>query len=328
MFHPKHTIAIALFFTGCTTLMLYSMLADFSDSIWDKLQGISEKKKVMSHFVKAEVYYLKGGAPYLFLASEGLSIDHDEGKAFFQNPNGNTFTSDQEKVYYSSLEGSFDQKKGQLLLKNDVLLKTDNSKITADTVNYLIKTGIAQSDGNVKSYLFVPKSSDEIFIDSDRLESNITKEIGTYRGNVSGKLVRKRSYEEGVQFNTDSLYFDLPQMEARLMGNVSLKKQRLTATAREGQLFLENYNKKLKYFSLRSDVKLREKVVTSNGRTIIRRAYAEDLEGLMKDAMIVLTGYPKVYQESDVIRGNKIILREDNSVIEVDDASSNFRVRK
>ncbi|MCK5883362.1 MAG: hypothetical protein KAG61_06720, partial [Bacteriovoracaceae bacterium] len=88
-----------------------------------------------------------------------------------------------------------------------------------------------------------------------------------------------------------------------------------------------NYNKKLKYFSLRSDVKVRERVVTTDGKVIIRRAYAEDLEGLMKESMIILTGYPKVYQESDVIRGNKIILHEDNSVIEVDDASSNFRVK-
>ncbi|MCK5884426.1 MAG: LPS export ABC transporter periplasmic protein LptC, partial [Bacteriovoracaceae bacterium] len=231
-------MGIYLFFAGCTFLVLYSLFADFSESIWDKLKGISEKKKVMSHFQSATVYYVKGGRPYLFLNSKGLSIDHDEGVVFFTSPTGNTFTSDGEEVFYQSKMGNFSQKAGTLKLVDEVILETENSKITSDSLNYTINEGMAISSGNVKSYLYVPKSKDKIYINSDKLESNIPKELADYRGNVKGRLVRTRSYEEGVQFKTDHLFFNLPQMEARLHGDVSLKKQRLTATSREGQLFL------------------------------------------------------------------------------------------
>lgn len=44
----------------------------------------------------------------------------------------------------------------------------------------------------------------------------------------------------------------------------------------------------------------------------------------MSENKIILTGYPKVYQLKDVIKGNRIILREDNEVVEVDDANTNF----
>lgn len=328
MFHLRHSISIFAFFAVCTFIMMYSLFADFSDSIWDKLRGVSEKKKMLSHFKNAQLFAMKRGSPNLFLDAEAITINHDLGEVFFTYPKGNTYTSDREEVFYQAVEGELYKQKEQLILKNNVILKSVNSKINADYATYYMNTGIANSRGNVKSYLYLPKSKDEIYINSDTLESNIPKELGNYKGNVKGRLIRERSYEEGIDFSSNILFFNIPNMKAHLLGDVSLKKERSKAWAREGYLFLENYNKKLKYFSLHSDVKVREKVIGADGKVIIRRAYAEDLEGLMKEQIIVLTGYPKVYQGGDVVRGNKIILREDNSVIEVDDASSNFRVRK
>ena len=61
--------------------------------------------------------------------------------------------------------------------------------------------------------------------------------------------------------------------------------------------------------------------------TFERRAFGEKLEGMMSESKIILTGYPKVFQQNDVITGNKIVLRENNEVVEVDDANTNFILR-
>jgi len=71
---------------------------------------------------------------------------------------------------------------------------------------------------------------------------------------------------------------------------------------------------------LYDDVKVVERVETERA-TFERKAFSEKLEGISSEEMVILTGYPKVYQLDDFIKGNKIILRENNEVVEVDDAN-------
>src|SRR5690606_7602443 len=114
------------------------------------------------------------------------------------------------------------------------------------------------------------------------------------------------------------------------LGNVELRKQEVTAQSKRGEIFLENYNKKLKYYVLYDDVKVSEKVKVpspSGPRSYVRRALSEKLEGIVAEDKVILTGYPRVFQEKDVIKGNRIILRENNEVVEVDDANTNFILR-
>ena len=59
-------------------------------------------------------------------------------------------------------------------------------------------------------------------------------------------------------------------------------------------------------------------------KEFIRKALSERLEGVTSEEILVLTGYPKVYQMKDVIRGNRIILRRDSELVEVEDANSVF----
>jgi lipopolysaccharide export system protein LptA len=112
-----------------------------------------------------------------------------------------------------------------------------------------------------------------------------------------------------------------------MKGNVSFKKENLEAFANRGEVFLENYNKKLKYYALYDDVKLQENLV-SNGKPMARKAFAEKLEGQMAEKKIILTGLPKVFQERDVIKGNRIIIRENVETVEVDDANTNIIINK
>ena len=109
-----------------------------------------------------------------------------------------------------------------------------------------------------------------------------------------------------------------------LIGNVKLIKQGLTALSREGEIFMDNYNKKLKYYTLIDDVKLTEKVKLEDGSSFIRTAVAEKLDGLVAEEKNILTGFPKVFQQGDVITGNRITIRENNQVVEVDDANTDF----
>jgi len=60
---------------------------------------------------------------------------------------------------------------------------------------------------------------------------------------------------------------------------------------------------------------------------VLRKAFGERLEGFTSLDRLVLTGYPKVYQEGDVIKGNKITLRINNEVVEVDDANTRFKLK-
>jgi lipopolysaccharide export system protein LptA len=122
------------------------------------------------------------------------------------------------------------------------------------------------------------------------------------------------------------MYLDLNIGKIDLLEKVRLKKQQLKARSRRGEVYLENFNKKLKYFVLFDDVKVTEKVML-DGSSFERKAFAETLEGFTAEEKIVLTGYPKVFQMRDTIKGNKIVLRENNEVIEVDDANTNFQLK-
>ena len=130
-----------------------------------------------------------------------------------------------------------------------------------------------------------------------------------------------------IYFKTDLMTVNGPKLLVEMKGNVSIKKESLDAYANRGEVFLENYNKRLKYYALYDDVRLQEKLM-QNGRLLIRKAFSEKLEGLMSDRKIILTGLPKVFQGNDVIKGNRIIIKENVETVEVDDANSNITLEK
>ena len=43
---------------------------------------------------------------------------------------------------------------------------------------------------------------------------------------------------------------------------------------------------------------------------------------------MILTGLPKVFQEKDVIKGNRITIRENIETVEVDDAITNITLER
>ena len=151
--------------------------------------------------------------------------------------------------------------------------------------------------------------------------------MGHYVGNVKGQIHRKRPFEPTIFFESDQLKLNGPAAYIELISNVFLKKQEVKTWSRRGEIFLENYNKKLKYYVLYDDVRVEEKVVLADGRATIRKAFGEKLEGVVSEDKIILTGSPQVIQEKDTIKGNRITLKENNEVVEVDDSTSSFIIK-
>lgn len=111
-------------------------------------------------------------------------------------------------------------------------------------------------------------------------------------------------------------------------GDVNFNRIKFKALAGKAEVFLENYNKKLKYYALYDDIRLQEELSLSDGSKVTRKAYAEKLEGFNAERKIVLSGTPKVIQGRDIIKGYKVTLREDVELVEVEDSSSSFQMNR
>lgn len=181
--------------------------------------------------------------------------------------------------------------------------------------------------GNVNSFSINAKTNDQILVTSNDAFYRPEDQFFEYKENVKGKVERKRAYEESISFTTDLLTLSGLLSLAEMKGNVTFKKENLDASSNQGSLYLENYNKKLKYYSLSDDVRLVETLLL-DGKPVSRKAFSEKLEGFISEKKVILTGFPKVFQGKDVIKGNRITIRENVETVEVDDANTNITLEK
>jgi lipopolysaccharide transport protein LptA len=197
----------------------------------------------------------------------------------------------------------------------------------ADAMTIFDSGKLLEAVGSVKTNSFDPKTNDQILINSDYAMYRPHEQFFEYQKNVKGNIQRKRKYEENVSFTTDLLTLSMLRNQVEMKGNVTFKKGNLDASSNQGVVFLENYNKKLKYYSLSDDVRLHETLIMGS-KTVVRKAFSEKLEGLISEKKVILTGLPKVFQENDVIKGNRITIRENIETVEVDDANTNITLER
>lgn len=280
-----------------------------------------------SFFSNIRFYQMENFELKVHLKADELSILEDKEKVLtFISPSGRAFPEDQVPVDFEGAFGIFQDKKEFLALKKEVILRRLDTIIEADRLEYFINKGIIKAFDGVKTRHEEKSLGDKVTIRSQEMTSLLEQNFVIYQGNVQGKIDRRRSWEQPLSFKTNKLEMDRNELVAHLEGDVLIKKQDLTARSLKGQIFLENYNKKLKYFVLSDDVVVNEKVML--GRELMeRRALAERLEGFMSKNLIVLTGNPRVIQQGDTIIGNRILLRQNKEVVEVEDANSKFNIR-
>ena len=331
----RQYLLIYLFFSLCGGLIFLSNLGHFKRFGTTSAPVIPTNKpdQLEESFFKGVNYFsIQNNKPFLELETDELSISNTEGLLLCFNPVGSLYRYDRENkpmepIIFQSKNSRVLLKKKSLYLDKNVEIKMANTTLTAENVSITDNGEQIDANENVKTISLIQKTNDQILINSHRASYFPKKQLYTYRTNVTGEVVRKRVYEEGVSFATDQLVFNVPESLITLDGKVTFKKDNLDAFANRGEVFLENYNKKLKYYALYDDVRLQE-TLSQNGKPLVRKAFAEKLEGITSEKRIILTGFPKVFQLKDVIKGNRITIRENVEIVEVDDANSSITIQK
>ncbi len=309
-------------------------MGDFKDpSVGASSLNVPQKNDDDESFFKVVDYYiLRNGFPFLKLESSELSFSKQNTIVIGFNPQGtihryNNKNVEVDPLYFKAKSAKVLLDSKELDLSDNVQIELATSTISSDGMVIVNNGQEVRAQGHVKTKSIDPKSTDEVLIASEKVVFLPDQELFDYKSNVIGSVLRKRKYEDSVAFTTDNLMLSALLSTVEMTGNVTFKKGNLEASSNRGSIFLENYNKKLKYYSLSDDVKLRESLKLGEN-PVVRKAFAEKLEGMTSDKKVVLTGLPKVFQGKDVIKGNRITIRENIETVEVDDAITNITLER
>lgn len=321
----KHILMIFGFIL--TSLVIVGMVGQLK---WERVYGMEvvdselEQDTTQESYLSEVFYYqLNESKRALVLQAFELVLQPTRERTSFFSPRGTVYTQEQRPVYYEAQRGVHYESRSELHLWEDVLLKSDTHEARASELSYKIKTDNLWAQGDVSTESLYGEGPDFVHVEALQMQGQPLAGLAQYSGEVEGRIERQKAYEPPLYFSSDELNVELKADRIEMLGDVSIRKQDLKATSLRGEIFLENYNKKLKYYALYDDVKVVERI-RLGGIIQERKAFAEKLEGLMSENLVVLTGYPKVFQGQDVIKGNRIILRQNNEVVEVEDANTNF----
>lgn len=329
-------LLIIIFFVFINVgLSVYSYVGNFDGlDIGPKKDGQTAKNSDSdeSYFKIIDYYLLDKSKPVLQLEALELTMAQKNTVIIGLAPHGVIYRHDEKKnveepILFTAKNSRALMANKELYLQGEVDIVSGNSNLKSDQVTIYNNGNHLEAEGSVKTSSFDPKTNDQILIDSDFAIYRPEQEFFEYQKRVKGLVQRKRKYEESVSFTTDLLTLTAPKGEVEMKGNVTLKKGNLDASSNQGSVFLENYNKKLKYYSLSDDVRLQE-TLSMDGKPMVRKAFSEKLEGLISEKKVILTGLPKVFQGKDVIKGNRIIIRENIETVEVDDANTNITLER
>lgn len=328
MYNLKSTIIIVSFVLGSLLIVIFSRKVE-QQSVAKEAKFKKQKKKKFSEFSKIHLFGVQNNRPSLELKSEYLDIIENE-KMEFIAPVGKVFSKSNagKSIEFKSDEGKFNFIESKLTLKENVNFKGPTSKVKADQLEFYSKTSGFEASGSIDLRSKDNKTGDKISITSQNVRGNFDKKYYEYQGQVKGQLKRRRRYEPGVKFDAQKMIVDLQNSTVFMEGDVLMKRNKFDMLAGKAELFLENYNKSLKYYSLYDDIRLQERLKLKDGTEIVRKAFADKIEGYNHERKLVLTGSPRVIQGSDVIKGYKVTLRENLEMVEVDDSASSFTIKK
>lgn len=324
MVNKKHLFIILSFALLCIST-IYFATSNKKQSLDQTMQNKSESAET-SLFKNVYFYKAFNFKPSFILESTKLKIVNDI-HFDFKTPKG-MFYSKGKIFHYEADIGHMNQATEFLRLSGEVSLFGEDSDYASDKLEYNGKTGLLKAKGNVATRYTDKKTLDLINLKSQKLTSFVHQKEMFLEGSVKGDLKRYKIYEEGLRFFAESVTVKSLESLMVLSNNVKIYKNNYYLRSENAEIFLENYNKKLKYYTLYDDVKLEELLRLSSGKTQKRKAYAEKLEGVRSTGQVILTGAPRVEQGADVIKGYQITLREDTELIEVDDSQSHFSVKK
>lgn len=288
---------------------------------------IGHEEEDKSEFWDANYYLVKDHEPAFTLKADYLSMI---GNTFidFKNPKGEAISEEKLPIYYEAKKGRANKVKDIFELEEDVKINYKTMELKSYQASFDKKADRFDAFRDVVSTSIDEETHDKIIVYADQGVAWPHRNFARYTGRVHGDLIRKKAYEQGISFKSNILEADMNADLIILTEDVFIKKQELIATSLRAEIFLENYNKKLKYYVLYDDVKLEQKLKQADGKILVRKGFCEKLEGYMSTEEAVMTGSPKLLQGKDVVTGNKITLKERASLVEVDDNKSSLTVQK
>ncbi len=294
----------------------------FDMQLQSQLLPATSDQSNTSVLINFSYYVQKEGRSEFELFGSRMELDQQKSAKVWL-PRGKMFNDEDKEINFESRQGRFKNDDAAALhLEGAAHVFYENSVLKANEIHYFPNDDSANGRGHVFSSVKFPETRELVTIHSERFVAQINNEIVSYHGGVNGSIARKRSFEKPLIFESEELVLDKPEHKIELKRSVYLKKNSLEIWSKRGELFLENFNRKLKYYVLFDDVRLVETYRSQAGVSSQRKAFSEKLEGFAKQKKMILTGTPRVLQKGDEIRGYQITLYEQTGLIEVDDSIS------
>jgi len=321
--NPRSIVIIFIYVLLNVFILLAALKQKIEESQVVKTPGVLAPE--YTEIENLNYFHIKEGIPQMSLAAVKMRSQGEE-RAEFTNPKG-IYNSQNKNLNYEANEGTYRKAKDLLVLVGKVRVFSTEAEYLAEKVKYFFKKDLILGSGGVTFKGMDLKTKDQLEIQSETMRARPQDQFSHFKGHVQGSLQRKKKYEGKMTFSSNELQIDGIKSLAHLEGDVNLKRQSYLITAGKGDIYLENFNKSLKYFVFNDDVKVTETMQTPQG-TIFRKAFAERLEGFGREQKMVLSGAPKVEHGDDVVKGYRITIRENMDLIEVDDAMSDVKVKR
>src|SRR5690606_22314274 len=133
-----------------------------------------------------------------------------------------TLYHEHKPIDFSSHSGSYQFKKEELELVGEVVIENVEGTHHSDDLFYKLSKGELLARVNVKSFFTDKETGDKMVLESSRMKVFETEERLSFKGNVKGKLERKRKYEKGYEFSANALEYLGKESFMELQGDVSL----------------------------------------------------------------------------------------------------------
>lgn len=271
-----------------------------------------------------QFYQVKNLKPSSYIDAYYLEVKDKFKELDFINPKGIFHGNKLEDplTNFSSQRLKFSKTRGIATFKGDVNIIRKPVNVECQTGIYWTESEKLYCEERVKVLAVQEKTRDEITINSEQVSAFFQEQYSIHKDQVFGNIKRPLLHEPQTDFSSNLMTFFFQEGRADMDGAVHVTHGEYDVKSRRGQILIENYNKKLKYFTFDDDV-----VVEQTSKRIPggkRFAYGEKVESVRSEGTVVLTGAPRVIQGKDIIKGNRITLREGASLVEVDDAASSM----
>lgn len=332
MFHKLKQYFLLFFFVILFSgIAIYSFLGGFDRYGEEKILKQKNSRSPEDSYFKDVTFFTKvKNAPVVNMRAKEMVLSEDFATSVALSVDGFYFSEkNPEPIKFSAERAIAKPKEDKLELENNVIVIDLTHEFHAEKLNIrergnkIFGSKNVETISKIKSQEGNEANTSTLIIKSQEVDYYSPTGSVRYSGMVDGEMKRVKAYEEGIKFKTVELNLDGVKGLITLNGQVYLEKGRFEVWSNRGEIFLENYNKKLKYYSLSDDVRLRE-FFQGPEKKFERKAFAEKLEGWMNERKVVLTGFPKVIQDKDIIKGNRIVLRENSESVEIDDANSSL----